>query len=80
MGRLFTHVPFIGLSNLSRIEHFVGLQDINEADALSTPYGPYAMTSSNRHLRGKTVTKQLNRTDLYARCTGLANEQPPFDL
>ncbi len=41
---------------------------------------PYALTSFNRHLRGKTVTKQSKRTDLCARRTGLANEQPPFDL
>ncbi len=41
---------------------------------------PYALTSSKRHLRGKTVTKQSNRTDLYARRTGLADEHPPFDL
>ncbi len=42
--------------------------------------GPYAVTSSSHHLRGKTVTKQWKRTDLYARRTGLANEQSPFDL
>ncbi len=48
--------------------------------SLQTCNRPYALTSSNRHLRGKTVTKQLNLTDLYAQRTGLANEQPPFDL
>ena len=41
---------------------------------------PYALTSSSRHLRGKEVTKQSRRTDLYVRRTVLANEQPPFDL
>ncbi len=40
---------------------------------------PYALTSSSRHLGGKTVTKQSKCTDLYARRTGLANEQPHFD-
>ena len=41
---------------------------------------PYALTSSSRHLIGKTATKQSIRTDLYARRTVLANEKPPFDL
>ena len=43
-------------------------------------YRPYALTSPSGHLSGKMVTKQSKRTDLYARRTGLANEQPPFDL
>ncbi len=33
---------------------------------------PYVLTSSSRHLGGKTVTKQSERTDLYALRTGLA--------
>ena len=41
---------------------------------------PYALPSSSHHLKGKTVTKQSRRTDLYARRTVLANEQSPFDL
>ena len=41
---------------------------------------PYALTSSSGYLSGKTVTKQSKRTDLYARRTGLANEQSSFDL
>ena len=39
-----------------------------------------ALTSSGRHRRGKRVTKQLKRTNLYMRRTGLASEQPPFEL
>ena len=40
----------------------------------------YALKSSNRRLRGKTMTKQSKRTHLYARRTGLANERLLFNL
>ena len=39
-----------------------------------------ALTSSSRHLRGKSMTKQSKHTDLYARRTGLANVRSLFDL
>ncbi len=37
-------------------------------------YGPYALTSYSRYLRGKSMMKQWKRTDLYAWYTGLANQ------